>query len=83
MRNIPRALIKDNNGKETIYEGSIKSLTDNYCFVECIPMRCDIYGYYNNFEPEEWLQLTNRTIVSFKIGFTMRGPVVVDAKIKK
>lgn len=81
MRNLPRALIKDSSGNDVFYEGSVKSLNDNYCFVECIPLRSDIYAFYNQFEQDDWDHLDNYSILRFNIGFTMRGPVVVCAKL--
>ncbi|MFZ5861746.1 MAG: SIR2 family protein [Nitrospirota bacterium] len=63
------------------FTGQVARLEATYCFIARDGLNDWIYAHCNNIDESAWKMLTRGTRVSFKIGFTMRGPNAFDVSL--
>lgn len=72
---------KSSDNELTKYTGVIKSKHESYCFVTCVELRGNIFVMNHQFEESEWDQLKEGAKVKMNIGFALKGPQGLNAKL--
>ncbi len=73
-RNQVKGVIKQPDGTERWFSGSIKKVENHYCYIGCPDLRCDVFAHGSDIAENDWRNISPGTQVSFVLGFTFRGP---------
>lgn len=73
-----KGVLTDREGARRRFTGWVKTIEDSYCFVHCPELRGDIFAHLGEFGEANWARLARGTAVTFELGFTLRGPVVLN-----
>jgi tetratricopeptide (TPR) repeat protein/cold shock CspA family protein len=68
-----RGIIKDSHGDVIMYSGEVTQKRDGYCFVRCHALGDDVFIHASQFDRETWSGLTSGEVVSFGLGFSLKG----------
>ena len=77
--NEKRGTVRDSSGTYTEFEGSIKTLKGDFCFVECPSLGSAIFLSRNELKGASWSNLRPGDSLKFKVAFSYRGPCCIDA----
>ena len=77
-----RWIWKDESGSTKIFNGIVDNAKESYCFLKTGRFKRAVFSHYSDSDPGNWRHLRPGKSVSFKIGFTMRGIVALDIKVK-
>lgn len=76
-----RGIVKSSDGVPVIFKGKVKSLHESFCFAYIDSIKADVYLYFKVFSNEEWGLLYEGSEIEFNLGFTLRGPSGLNARI--
>jgi len=65
--------IKDSRGDVIMYSGQVTTKRQGYCFVRCHALGDDVFIHGSEFAGGAWDALAVGQIVSFGVGFSLRG----------
>lgn len=69
-----RGLIRDAKGEPITYLGRVITKRDAFCFVRCDDLADDLFIPALEFDRPKWNATRIGATVSFKVGFSLRGP---------
>lgn len=80
-RNRIRGMILAEGGATIAFSGYVKAIGHAYCFASTAELRFDVYIREDVFSKEDWEHISVGSKISFEVGFSLRGPSGVDAKV--
>lgn len=72
---------KNPDGTDAVYQGVVKSKHESFCFVQCVELRSSIFVMNHQFDENDWEQLTEGGRVKMNLGFALKGPQGMNAKL--
>ena len=77
-----RGKVRDQNGKNMIFMGTVKIKHENYCFVTVQGIQGNIFMHSNSFADSQWESVTTRSDIEFELAFTYQGSRGIPANYK-
>lgn len=78
-----RTIELDNNGQPKVYQGTVTNLSSGgFCFIYSTDLNASVFAHKSFFRENEFDDVTNRSLVYFNLGFTLKGPVGSDVTVK-
>jgi cold shock CspA family protein len=75
-----KGIARDSNGSEKWLSGSVKKIEEQYCYVTCPDLRCDVFVHASDVVDAGWDDLSVGSNVRFLLGFSFRGPRAKDVR---
>lgn len=77
--NEKRGTVCDSDGAFVEFEGNIKTLKGDFCFVECPSLGSAIFLSRQELKGANWSHLRPGDSLKFKVAFSYRGPCCIEA----
>lgn len=77
-----RGIIKDQQGNATDFEGTVRMLKGDFCFVSCQELGESLFLHCTQLKDASFVQLRPGDRLAFKVAFSYRGPSCFDAHLK-
>jgi hypothetical protein len=76
-----QGIVTDNQRAPLRYSGYVRSVHNGYCFASCADLGCDIFLSRRALKDVDWHNVRQGSHVDFLLGFSMRGPQGVHARL--
>jgi cold shock CspA family protein len=80
--NAVKGTVRERDGSEKWFVGSIKRIDDNHCYIVSPDLNCDIFAHGSDFAAEDWKRIAGGTPVFFVLGFSFGGARAKRIRLK-
>lgn len=78
-----RTIQHGSEGKPIVYQGTVTNLSSGgFCFIYSTDLNASVFAHKSYFRDDEFEEVTNRSLVHFNLGFTLKGPVGCDVTVR-
>ncbi|TAJ96026.1 MAG: hypothetical protein EPO31_01010 [Gammaproteobacteria bacterium] len=74
-------VVHNKDGSRRRLSGSVKNVESSYCFIRCPDLRTDMFAHMSQFKEQDWMGIGHGALVSFELGFSLRGPQALNVRM--